>query len=425
MLESRFLLNPSRNEASNGWDMSILDLKIHGYRSLKDIHWQPEKLNVLIGPNGSGKSNLLRCLELISMTAKGNLGKYIQGLGGMDPIVWDGTAESIGFSILTSPVLSRRNIETERLSYELEMTRLGQTSGYMISKEILENFPQLNLRKSNEPIKLIERNWTNASIFDKSNKAIVVSEKPFSSDETILSRILWPFLANFDISAFGSYLALWRVYHDMRVDSDSVIRQSVVTRIENKLDPDGQNLISVLHTLYSTDRTFKQSINEAMSAAFGSDFEELVFPPAADQRIQLRLKWRSLKHDQSAADLSDGTLRFLMLLAILASPDPAPLIAIDEPETGLHPSMFPIIAEYAVDASERAQVILSTHSPEFLSAFKGAIPTTSVVRWKEGQTRIDILKGPDLEKWLKDYSLGALFKSGELENMADNLTDSA
>ena len=86
----------------------------------------------------------------------------------------------------------------------------------------------------------------------------------------------------------------------------------------------GQNLISVLHTLYTGDREFKREINAAMKAAFGDDFEELVFPPAADQRIQLRVRWRSLEREQSAADLSDGTLRFLFLLTVLASPEAGP-----------------------------------------------------------------------------------------------------
>jgi predicted ATPase len=87
-----------------------------------------------------------------------------------------------------------------------------------------------------------------------------------------------------------------------------------------------------------------------MRAAFSDDYEELVFPPAADQRVQMRVRWRSLKTEQSAADLSDGTIRFLMLLAILANPSPGELIAIDEPEAGLHPSMLPIIAEHAAAA---------------------------------------------------------------------------
>ncbi len=98
------------------------------------------------------------------------------------------------------------------------------------------------------------------------------------------------------------------------------------------------------------------------------------------RRLNIR-GFRSLRRGQSAADLSDGTLRFLLLLTVLASPSPAPLIAIDEPETGLHPSMLPIVAEYATDAATRTQVILTTHSPQFLDAFGDTLPATTVAKW--------------------------------------------
>jgi predicted ATPase len=129
------------------------------------------------------------------------------------------------------------------------------------------------------------------------------------------------------------------------------------------------------------------------------------------------VRWKSLSREQSAADLSDGTLRFLLLLTILASPDPGPLIAIDQPETGLHPSMLPIIAEFAVDAAQRTQVVFTTHSAQFLDAFTKA-PTTTVATWEGGQTVLKNLDPEVLQKWLKEYSLGRLFTSGELENLA-------
>ncbi|MCP5111186.1 MAG: AAA family ATPase, partial [bacterium] len=133
--------------------------------------------------------------------------------------------------------------------------------------------------------------------------------------------------------------------------------------METLLEPDGQNLVPVLHTLCANNQEFKTGIDDAMFAAFTEDYEGLSFPPAADGRIQLRVRWKHMKSAHGIADLSDGTIRFLMLLAILGNPEPAPVIAIDEPETGLHPSMLPIIAEFAVEASRKSQVILSTHSP--------------------------------------------------------------
>ena len=102
---------------------------------------------------------------------------------------------------------------------------------------------------------------------------------------------------------------------------------------------------------------------------------------------------------------------------MLANPSPPPLIAIDEPETGLHPSMFPIVAEYARDAANKAQVILTTHSPEFLDAFGQDVPTTTVVERQEGQTVLHVVSGDELAYWLKQYTLGELYRSKELEAM--------
>jgi predicted ATPase len=99
----------------------------------------------------------------------------------------------------------------------------------------------------------------------------------------------------------------------------------------------------------------------------------------------------------------------------LANPSPPALIAIDEPETGLHPSMFPIVAEYARDASSRSQVILTTHSPVFLDAFGEDVPTTTVVERREGETILRTVSGSELSCWLKEYTLGELFRSRDLE----------
>src|SRR6266568_4640932 len=96
---------------------------------------------------------------------------------------------------------------------------------------------------------------------------------------------------------------------------------------------------------------------------------------------------------------------------------PPPLIAVDEPEIGLHPSMLSIVAEFAVEASRHSQVIISTHSEAFLNAFGETRPTTTVVRWNQGETSLTKLDDNQLAEWLKSYSLGALFASGELENV--------
>lgn len=393
--------------------MKITQLDIEGFRSLRKVTWFPGDLNVIIGPNGTGKSNLLRFMELISISSQGRLGKYIQSLGGMDPIVWDGTAASIKFVLETTPEGGELGPE----HYELELARLGPGSSYKVEKELLINSHKLRRGIEKKPFKFLERFSKTAVIFDEKEHTFTTPEEFISDEESLLSITSGPFINNHFIPPFQRGLASIAVYHDLHTNKDASVRQPTISRMEKRVDPDGQNLISVMHTLYTGDRDFKKDINSAMQAAFGDDFEELVFPPASDQRIQMRIRWKSLKREQSAAELSDGTLRFLFLLTVLASPSPAPIIAIDEPETGLHPSMLPLVAEYAVDAATRSQVILTTHSPQFLDAFVGNRPTTTVAKWENGETILQTLKGEELDYWLKEYSLGSLFKSGELEQM--------
>ncbi|OGR22667.1 MAG: hypothetical protein A2277_18775 [Desulfobacterales bacterium RIFOXYA12_FULL_46_15] len=393
--------------------MKITRLDVEGFRSLRSVSWFPGDLNVIIGPNGTGKSNLLRFLELICVSAQGKLGKYIQSLGGMDPIVWDGNAASIKFVLESIP--EGGDLGPER--YELELARLGAGSSYKIEKELLINSHKLRNKIEKKPFKFLERFSKKAVIFDETEHTFATPEEFISEEESLLSIASGPFINNHYIPPFQRELASIAVYHDLHTNKDASVRQPAISRMEKRVDPDGQNLISVMHTLYTGDRSFKKDINSAMQAAFGNDFDELIFPPASDQRIQMRVRWKSLKREQSAAELSDGTLRFLFLLTVLASPSPAPIIAIDEPETGLHPSMLPLVAEYAVDAATRSQVILTTHSPQFLDAFAGTKPTTTVATWENGETLLKTLNGESLDYWLKEYSLGALFKSGELEQM--------
>lgn len=397
--------------------MKIIQLEVEGFRSLKSQTWSPGELNVLIGPNASGKSNLLRVLEMLSIGARGELGRYIQQEGGMEPIVWDGQADRVRLRAKMTPIPPYKDEVKDALTYELTLARLGKSSAYRIDQEVLGNFYKVETGEMRDPYKLLERDPHHAVVYSMDSKRFEAPPASVPEEEALLSAAAGPFTANRFVADFQKELAGWRIYHGVRTDREAPIRTPQVTRAETQVSADGQNLVSVLHSLYTGHRDFEDEINTAMQAAFGDDFEKLVFPPAADQRIQMRIRWRSLKREQSAADLSDGTLRFLFLLAVLANPSPPPLIAIDEPETGLHPSMFPIVAEYARDAANRAQVILTTHSPEFLDAFGQDVPATTVVERQEGQTLLRVVSGDELSYWLKQYTLGELYRSKELEAM--------
>lgn len=383
--------------------MTIQKLEIWGFRSLRHTVWEPGSLNILIGPNGSGKSNLLRALMLLKSAAEGKLSDTILAWGGMTPLMWDGRTQEIRLD------LSLQVAKDVPVNYELLVKHWGLTGDFWIELEELRHEQRL---------KQFKRTRAKATLFSSEKQPVEIESGWFKENETLL----WKLAAGLEVSGGGlvfevqSEISEYGIYHDVRVDSNSEIRRAAVARRDSRVQVDASNLIPVLHTLYSSDRSFKSEVHTVMKAAFGDEFEELVFPPAEDGRVQLRVRWRSLKREQSAGDLSDGTLRFLFLLAVLGSSNPPSLIAIDEPETGLHPSMLPLVAELATDAARRTQVILTTHSPQFLNAFHNRADIVTIAESREGQTYLRKLSEPDLARWLEHYQLGDLWLSGELES---------
>ena len=130
--------------------------------------------------------------------------------------------------------------------------------------------------------------------------------------------------------------------------------------------------------------------------------------------VQTYLQEEGLKSNIPASRLSDGTLRYLCLLAVLCHPDPPPLICLEEPELGLHPDILPTIAELLVEASQRTQIVVTTHSDLLLSALDNAAEYVIVCDRDEKGSRLTRLEPQTMERWLKDYSLGDLWRSGEI-----------
>ena len=402
-------------------------IEIKGFRSLKDVAWEPGRLNVIIGRNGSGKSNFLWGLEFLQESVRGNLREKILAEGGIRQLLWDQKAQNVSWK--TDITVQRPGISARSLTYELALRPRGFEGGYYVEHELLADFQKVKAGEKSDPFKLIERSHNHTVIWDSEKHKLVnfpavtaaadtegeqVSNLP--DDGAALSAVL-PY-GDILLILYARALGRFRVIHDFDTSRKAPVREAAVARVENTLLPDGRNLVPLLHTLYTGNRDFKRDLDSAMRAAFPHDFESLVFPPAADQKIQLRVQWKKLSNSVSAADLSDGTLRFLMLIAALANPKQGSILAIDEPETGLHPSMFPIVAEFAAAASERTSVILTTHSPQFLDSFPhDCIPTVTVVECVEGETKLTTPPSDELKVWLKDYSLGSMSKSGILETL--------
>lgn len=347
--------------------------------------------------------------------------------------MWDHQSRTLGWKLRIDPVDVGRDTVEDALTCEFEMEHLRGTSSYQISKDNLGNWVKFERNQEKSPYWIYTRDARRAMVYDQQARNLV-RFKPQEKDvlvdwgfdevdpnESMLSQISDP-RTNPIPTHTKRFLEDWRVYHDVHAERGSSMRLPATTQRAMLIAPDGGNLPSVLHTLYSGNREFKRQIDEGMRAGFGDQFEELVFQPAAAQQIQLAIQWRSSKQPHAGQDLSDGTLRFLFLLTVLASPEPASLIAIDEPEVGLHPSMLPIIAEYAA-AAERTQVVMASHSPIFLDAFSRVSPQVTLLHWENGETQLFPLNAEMMNRWLDRYRLGQLFTNGDLEALTMNPVD--
>lgn len=406
--------------------MAIQELRVFGFRSFKDVRWQPGRLNLVVGPNGSGKSNLIHCLELVGKVASGQLAKTLADQGGIVPLLWDYQAGSCGWKLRIDPVSESDDRTKEALTLEFEISQVaGKGSAYGIAKDSLGMWYEYEQGSQDTPSWAFSRASGGGVYrrFDPQRKELVrlkveVSDQPGGCDldESLLSQI--GNIGQMPVTGVRRTLSSWTVYDDVHVERGSTMRGPATTQHTKKLAADGSNLVTVLHTLYTGSKEFRSQIDEGMRAGFGDEYERLEFQPAAAQQIQLAVQWKSSSQPHAGSDLSDGTLRFLFLLTVLSHPEPAALVAIDEPETGLHPSMLPVIAEYAEAASERTQVVLTSHSPEFLDAFTGMSPHVTVCHWERGQTHLYGLGPETLGRWLEQYRLGHLFTRGDLESLA-------
>jgi predicted ATPase len=173
----------------------------------------------------------------------------------------------------------------------------------------------------------------------------------------------------------------------------------------------GDNLALVLQNLH-----FRGTLDRLM------EYLRRFWDGAEDIRVNLEggvaqtyVKERGIRNPMSAWRLSDGTLKFLCLLAVLLHPEPPPLICIEEPELGLHPDAVAVVADALKEASEKCQVIVTTHSEALVGAFSDE-PEAVVVceRGPDGGTQFNRLQSSELDKWLEQYRLGDLWRMGEI-----------
>lgn len=403
-----------------------------------------EPLNVLIGPNASGKSNFLSVIFFIKSLSDDLVGLDVDR-GTIYDWFWKG--KNFGDS-LSVDLLDEKNGVTYRFSLSITYSAysiLGVSrilDGNFLPEEIRHEIAfscKIKDRIVIEHEKIYQVQSDNAPEESDNNKLIY--EYPDCTDNYIIrdrrknkndyskheelyrgeadridrySSVLNQFRdkeAYPEITILSTKLQEFRQYFNWNIDA---IRkpQKNISLSSPFIYPSGRNLASTLLHLSNNAHDDFERIKEYLRR-FYPPFKDITFFHSEDF-IQILFHEDGLELPIPASNISDGTLRYLCLLTVLLHPSPPPLICIEEPEKGLHPDIIPTIAELMIEASQRTQLIVTTHSPDFVSALSEVPEAVLVCERDDTGTKMTRLDAERLKEWLDDYDLGDLWIKGEI-----------
>ena len=374
---------------------------------MEPIELQP--LNVLIGPNGAGKTNLIEALELLRALPTG-LGDAIRNGGGVEEWLWKGEGERRRAAIdveMGDPVPV-----TERpLRYRLEFAAANHMPQILV--ETVEdanptsgrNDPHFYYRlREGEPVALVEN-----SAQDGERKTRLFPRREWRFDQSIFEQRKSPEHYP-ELTWAGQRFAGIRAFREWTFGARSELRTP--QRVDDPSDellPSARNLALVLNEFLHRHGRLP---DEAMKR-FLPRYERVSIRTVGGS-VQLYLHEEGLETPIPTTRTSDGTLRFLAILATLHAPVPPPLLCLEEPELGMHPDAVALLAELLVEASSRMQLVVTTHSSTLLSGLNDQLESVLVCENNGYGTIVDRLDPNRLAFWLKDYALGDIWRMGEI-----------
>ena len=388
--------------------MFIKSLQVKGMLSFEDVALDLRPLNVLIGPNASGKSNLIEIIALLQAAPR-DLAGFIRESGGITDWLWKG--DNYQNRIGRVEVILNVPNTTRPLRYLLEIGE--QSQRFDILEEKLEN-EHIHAAGYTNPyryFRIHEGKGVVRTYLNETQTRLIDTDNIIPPGQSVLHEIRNQTLHP-EIYQVSRRFDAIRLYREWNMGRKSGIRKPQPTDAPNDfLLEDFSNVALVLNRLQSGH--FIREIEENLQNFY--HLYEQVNVGIQANTAQLWIREKGLENVIPATRLSDGTLRFLALLMILCHPDPPPLICIEEPELGLHPDVIPQIAELLKSASERTQLIVTTHSKALIDEFSD-VPGSVVVceRTDEFGTEFNRLSRNELEIWLEDYQLGELWQKGEI-----------
>ena len=378
----------------------ITRLAISGYRSLREIKVALGALNVVTGANGSGKSSLYRALKLLADIAQGRIIQSLAAEGGLQSTLWAGPeAFSRAMKAGTQPVqgLVRKNPISLKLGFS------GDDYGYAIDLGLPS--PSSGSIFLNDPAIKIESLWTGERLARANAFAIRTGPYVRIRNDNGEWREAYQHLAPFDsmmthcsdprealeLLLLRERMRDWRFYDHLRTDRDAPSRKPQVATYTPVLASDGSDLAAAIQTIRQIGAA--KDVDVAIADAFSG---ARVGVSGTDGYFEIEMRQHGLLRPLKASELSDGTLRYLLLVAALLSPRPPALMVLNEPETSLHPELLPPLARLIAQASKRSQVVVVSHASALVSALDAEADSRQIVLEKQlGETIVADHTPPD------------------------------
>ncbi len=395
--------------------MLIKSLHLKNILSFKDARLDLRPLNVLIGANGSGKSNLIDVIGLLQAVPN-DLPAFLRSNGPTGDWVWKGPGrEETPFHL--ADVAARFDNPGQPFNYELGIIVQGDrvhslTERFdLMAGERKHAYAKPFFQASNGSARL----WPtrpDGTLADFGDESVTVD---VARGKSVLNEIRNP--AEYPaLTETARLLSAIKVYRSWNVGRDSPVRSPQRTdRDPNFLEEDFSNLALVVNDLLS--RRLEPSLDSYLKRFYES--YESLHPRIFGNTIELIVNEAGTSSALPASRLSDGTIRFIALLAILCHPEPPPLICIEEPEIAMHPDSVDLVAELLRKAAERTQIIVTTHSPWLIGRFSAEPEAVIVCDIDAAKgTQLHRLSHKEVEDWFDgDRDLGDIWMSGAIKGV--------
>ncbi|MED5608821.1 MULTISPECIES: AAA family ATPase [Pseudomonas] len=368
-------------------------LAVANYRSINSLVLPLGRLNLITGANGSGKSNLYRALRLLAETAQGGVVNALAREGGLESTFWAGP-ETLSRRMRKGEVEvqggPRKDVVRLRLGFA------GEDFGYAIALG-LPPPPLVSAFGLDPEIKreciwagpayrpaslLVDRNGPMVRL--REGRSWEVKAQHLPTFDSLFAQIgndpQCP-----EVFRLRERIRGWRFYDHFRSDAEAPARLPQLGTRTPVLHHDGRDLAAALQTIREIGDA--EALDAAIADAFPGARLDIDFQSGG--RFAVQLLQHGLLRPLSGTELSDGTLRYLLLVAALLTPRPPSLMVLNEPETSLHPDLLPALGRLIVRASEHTQVWVVSHAARLIATLEEHPQCNAIHLEKElGQTRI-------------------------------------